>query len=136
MARGLLGARHPGPAVGPLRAILADEQARVNGYVTEVVDPVRGRMIQAGTPFSTSPPSRVTGPAPALGAHTEEVLAEASRRPSADPSDDGSGAGPDGGRPSPGASVRSPLQGLRVLDLGNFLAGPLGPMLLADLVPT
>jgi crotonobetainyl-CoA:carnitine CoA-transferase CaiB-like acyl-CoA transferase len=29
--------------------------------------------------------------------------------------------------------VRTPLQGLRVLDLGNFLAGPLGPMLMADL---
>ena len=115
----------PAQPCAPYGAILADEQARVNGYVTEVVDPVRGRMIQAGTPFSTSPPSRVTRPAPALGAHTEEVLAEASTRRA----DDGS----DAGRPSTGASVRSPLQGLRVLDLGNFLAGPLGPMLLADL---
>jgi crotonobetainyl-CoA:carnitine CoA-transferase CaiB-like acyl-CoA transferase len=115
----------PAQPSAPYGAILADEQARVNGYVTEVVDPVRGRIIQAGTPFSTSPPSRVTGPAPALGAHTDEVLAEASTRRV----DDGSGAG----RPPRGASVRSPLQGLRVLDLGNFLAGPLGPMLLADL---
>ncbi len=29
--------------------------------------------------------------------------------------------------------MRSPLEGLKVLDFGNFLAGPLGPMLLADL---
>ncbi len=67
----------------------------------------------------------MTGPAPGLGQHTDEVLAErwdagpvraADRvaRPGVDP-------------------ARSPLQGLRVLDLGNFLAGPLGPMLLADL---
>jgi len=94
----------------------------VNGYVTEVVDPVRGRMIQAGTPFSTSPPSWVSGPAPALGQHTDEVLA--SEPPPR--SDVGASS----------ATVRFPLQGLRVLDLGNFLAGPLGPMLLADLGQT
>jgi crotonobetainyl-CoA:carnitine CoA-transferase CaiB-like acyl-CoA transferase len=101
-------------------AILADEQARLNGYVTEVRDPARGTMIQAGTPFSTEPPSRVTRPAPALGEHTGEVLAEVPA-PSANPS------------PLAASPVRWPLEGLRVLDLGNFLAGPLGPMLLADL---
>ena len=67
-------------------AILADEQARANGYVTEVDDPVRGKIIQAGTPFSTVPPSRVTGPAPSLGQHTDEVLAEAKADEPATPS--------------------------------------------------
>ena len=111
-------------------AILADEQARVNGYVTEVVDDEHGPMIQAGTPFSTTPPSRVTSPAPALGQHTEEVFRELAARAdptataaTADTSATGSGTAP----------ARSPLEGLRVLDLGNFLAGPLGPMLMADL---
>ena len=113
-------------------AILADEQARVNGYVTEIDDPVRGKIIQAGTPFSTEPPSRVTGPAPSLGQHTDEVLAgsvSSATGPGPATADRGATAG---GAP-PAASVRSPLEGLRVLDLGNFLAGPLGPMLLADL---
>jgi len=32
-----------------------------------------------------------------------------------------------------GAATQHPLDGLKVLDFGNFLAGPLGPMLLADL---
>ena len=106
-------------------AILADEQARVNGYVTEVEDPVRGRITQAGTPFSTEPPSRVTCPAPSLGQHTQEVLAEAAS------TERGSASTTAG--TTPAAAARTPLQGLRVLDLGNFLAGPLGPMLLADL---
>jgi crotonobetainyl-CoA:carnitine CoA-transferase CaiB-like acyl-CoA transferase len=103
-------------------AILGDEQAKVNDYVTEVVDSEHGRMVQAGTPFSTTPPSRVSSPAPALGQHTEEVLHDLAAHP-----------GSDKGRRRPGTPVRSPLEGLRVLDLGNFLAGPLGPMLMADL---
>ncbi|HEX4218291.1 MAG TPA: CoA transferase [Acidimicrobiales bacterium] len=111
----------PAQAAAPYGAILADEQARRNGYVTEVVDPERGRIVQAGTPFSTVPPSRVTRPAPALGEHTEEVLHASAANPGV----------PD--LPPVTAPVRSPLEGLKVLDFGNFLAGPLGPMLLADL---
>lgn len=111
----------PAQGAAPYGAILADEQARRNGYVTDVVDPERGRITQAGTPFSTTPPSRVTRPAPALGQHTEEVLHASASSP------------PRPTTPSAGASVRWPLEGLKVLDFGNFLAGPLGPMLLADL---
>ncbi len=103
----------------PYGAILDDEQARRNGYLTEVDLPGLGRVVQAGTPFSTEPPSRVSGPAPGLGEHTEAVWAAGPRRPRA-------------ARPGP-AAVRAPLEGLKVLDLGNFLAGPLAPMLLADL---
>ena len=103
-------------------AILADAQARANGYTTEVVDPVHGRVTQAGTPFSTEPPSRVSGPAPSLGQHTEEVLGQAPAP-----------AAPAVPAPAAAPRVRAPLEGLRVLDLGNFLAGPLGPMLMADL---
>jgi crotonobetainyl-CoA:carnitine CoA-transferase CaiB-like acyl-CoA transferase len=110
----------PAQPSAPYGAILADEQARANGYVTDVVDPAHGAMVQAGTPFSTSPPSRVSGPAPTLGEHTEEVLgADLPPAPGAE-----TGSTP---------TARFPLQGLRVLDLGNFLAGPLGPMLMADL---
>jgi crotonobetainyl-CoA:carnitine CoA-transferase CaiB-like acyl-CoA transferase len=112
----------PAQPSAPYGAILSDEQARANGYVTDVVDPTHGPMVQAGTPFSTTPPSRVRRPAPTLGQHTEEILGDVGSAPAAD----------DGASRS-AAAVRSPLQGLRVLDLGNFLAGPLGPMLLADL---
>jgi crotonobetainyl-CoA:carnitine CoA-transferase CaiB-like acyl-CoA transferase len=108
----------PAQPAAAFGAILADQQAQLNGYVTRLDDPERGTMVQAGTPFSTEPPSRVTSAAPHLGHHTDEVLGE-----------------PPVGRPvAPRADpVRSPLEGLRVLDLGNFLAGPLSPMLMADL---
>lgn len=112
----------PAQPAAPYGAILTDAQARANGYVIDVDDPVRGRMVQAGTPFSTDPPSRVTRLAPELGEHTDEVLAEARRAESR-------GAA----RSASAPAVRAPLEGLRILDLGNFLAGPLGPMLLADL---
>jgi crotonobetainyl-CoA:carnitine CoA-transferase CaiB-like acyl-CoA transferase len=104
-------------------AILADEQARACGYVTEVDDPRLGRITQAGTPFATTPPSRVRSPAPALGQHSAEILAEMAQ--GATKRRRGTGG--------TSAAVGAPLEGLRVLDLGNFLAGPLGPMLLADL---
>jgi crotonobetainyl-CoA:carnitine CoA-transferase CaiB-like acyl-CoA transferase len=123
-------------------AILGDEQAKVNGYVTEVVDAEHGRMIQAGTPFSTIPPSRVSWPAPPLGAHADEVLAGLA--PVSGPGTPTGEAGSESDREGVnwthpdrdagrGERVRAPLEGLHVLDLGNFLAGPLGPMLMADL---
>ena len=95
-----------------------DEQANLNRYVVEVEDPEWGRTRQPGHPFTTQPDSRVKGPAPRIGEHDAESFAETrSHRFEA------TGAG--GNRP--------PLDGLKVLDFGNFLAGPLAPMLMADL---
>jgi crotonobetainyl-CoA:carnitine CoA-transferase CaiB-like acyl-CoA transferase len=111
------------PAV-PLGEILRDEQARANDYVIELDDPEVGHIAAPGLPLTINPPQAVRGPAPALGAHTEVVLSEWASQPRAD----------DVAEPSdPGASLRWPLDGVKVLDLGNFLAGPLGPMILADL---
>jgi crotonobetainyl-CoA:carnitine CoA-transferase CaiB-like acyl-CoA transferase len=100
--------------------ILSDDQAAANGYVVAVDDPLHGRVVQAGTPFTTEPPSRVRRPAPALDEDRAAVLAMLAGEPP---------------RPAPGSrrAANGPLEGVRVLDLGNFLAGPLGPMLLADL---
>ena len=110
----------PAQVAAPFGAILSDHQAQLNGYVARVEDPSLGPLVQAGTPFATEPPSRVTGPAPDLGRHTHEVLAAATLDHP--------------GLSTPvGPMARAPLEGLRVLDLGNFLAGPLSPMLMADL---
>ena len=99
--------------------VLFDEQARINGFVVSVPQADGRSLWQAGTPFRTAPPSRVRGPAPELDAHGPEIRAE--RRPA-----------PALSEPEP-EPARSPLEGLKVLDLGNFLAGPFGPMLMADL---
>ncbi len=106
------------PAVPP-GTIFADEQARTNGYVIEVDHPDLGKIAMAGSPITVTPPTRMRSFAPALGAHTDEVLAEwqPRQRPS-------SASGP---------ARRFPLEGVQVVDAGAFLAGPLGPMLLSDL---
>jgi crotonobetainyl-CoA:carnitine CoA-transferase CaiB-like acyl-CoA transferase len=108
------------PAV-PLGKILQDEQARANDYVVDLDDPEAGPITMAGLPLTIQPAQRVRNPAPDFGAHTDEVLAEwtpIERAPAAS---------------ATAGTRRWPLEGVKVLDLGNFLAGPFGPMLLADL---
>jgi crotonobetainyl-CoA:carnitine CoA-transferase CaiB-like acyl-CoA transferase len=100
--------------------LFADPQVRLNGYALQIDDPERGPIWQAGIPVHVEPALRVRGPAPGLGEHTGEVLEAQRSAPRVVPS----------GRPVPRLH---PLEGLRVLDLGNYLAGPFGPMLLSDL---
>ena len=108
----------PVQPAAPFGAVLADEQARVNGYVLDLDDPEEGPITVGGLPLTIDPPARVTAPAPRRGAHTAEVLAEWQPR-----------AVQAGDAPLP----RWPLEGVKVLDLGNFLAGPYAAVLLADL---
>ncbi len=110
----------------PFGAIFDDEQARRNGYVIELDDPEVGRIVAGGLPISVEPPQRIVRPAPRHGEHTDQVLAEwvappapAERRQDVTTRSAG--------------RRRHPLEGVKVLDLGNYLAGPYGPMLLADL---
>jgi crotonobetainyl-CoA:carnitine CoA-transferase CaiB-like acyl-CoA transferase len=100
--------------------LFSDAQMRTNGYAIPVDDPEAGRVWQAGWPAHVEPPARVRSAAPRLGEHTQQVLAERRPAPRIRPN----------GLPIP---REHPLEGLRVLDLGNFLAGPFGPMLLSDL---
>jgi crotonobetainyl-CoA:carnitine CoA-transferase CaiB-like acyl-CoA transferase len=108
----------PVQPAAPLGAIFGDEQARTNGYVVEVEHPELGTIAMAGSPVTVTPPTAVRSLAPALGAHTDEVLAEWEPR-----------AQQAATEPAP----RHPLEGVQVVDAGAFLAGPLGPMLLSDL---
>jgi len=105
----------------PFGAVLDDVQARANGYVVDVDDPRLGQVMMPGNPLTTTPPCAVRGPAPDVDGDRDAVLRTWRSRPPAAP------AG------APGDRRRWPLERLKVLDLGAFLAGPYGPMLLGDL---
>ena len=114
-------------------------QVHENGLVVEVHDPMLGEMKQVGHPISFSEtPGRVRGPASAEGdgkasaslpeglfPRREDEGTPKGRSRSLAPS-----TGP--GRRD-GANRRTPMEGLRVLDLSAYIAGPLGPMALCDL---
>jgi crotonobetainyl-CoA:carnitine CoA-transferase CaiB-like acyl-CoA transferase len=110
----------PGQEAVSLGAILSDQQARANRYVVDLDDPQEGRITVPGLPLTLDPPTELRSPAPSLGADTTAEWSARSLPPSA----------------AAAAPTRYPLEGLKVLDFGNFLAGPLGPMLLADLGAT
>ncbi len=103
----------------PFGDIYFDEQARLNGYVVEVDDVQLGKTLQPGPAWQVQPPARVGGSAPVAGEGSAGL------------------PGADAVIPSqvPGSSPASlpPLHGLKVLDLGAYLAGPFACMLLADL---
>lgn len=102
----------------PFGAIYASEQARANGYVAEVEDRVRGRVRQPGPAYLSDPPPRVRG---AL-AEPERAAPHLPPRPE-----------PKAVAPKASGAPLAPLAGMKVLDLGAYLAGPFATMLLADL---
>ncbi|MEE9286118.1 MAG: CoA transferase [Dehalococcoidia bacterium] len=112
----------PIQAIQPIADAFRDPQVLHNGMVAEVDDPVVGPTKQAGVTFTLhAAPGKVQGPAPLLGQHTDEVLASL-----------------DGARPQPRPRQgrdrpAHALAGVKVVDFGNFLAGPFGPMILSDL---
>ena len=98
-------------------------QARHNEMVVTVDDPVLGPLEQVAPPvkFSLTPGS-VRMPAPMVGEHTDDVLATAAGWPA--PTSPTTTAVPD---------PRPLLDGVHILDLGAYYAGPYSSRLLADL---
>jgi crotonobetainyl-CoA:carnitine CoA-transferase CaiB-like acyl-CoA transferase len=85
-----------------------DEQVQANDLMATVEDDRWGRTRQPAVPISISPPFTIGAP----------QSAESPRKPAP---------------PSSSPFARYPLEGLKVLDFGTHLAGPLAPMLAADL---
>jgi len=93
-----------------------------NGHVQEVSDPKVGNMLQLGVLVRMSEtPGNIKGPAPALGEHTDEVLARVV------PAQIYNGTQPLGSLPA------HPLDGFTILDLSTVIAGPLSTSLAYEL---
>jgi crotonobetainyl-CoA:carnitine CoA-transferase CaiB-like acyl-CoA transferase len=105
--------------------VFDEPQPRHNQMVIELDDPVLGRIEQVAPPirFDGARPD-VARPAPTVGQHTHEVLAEL--------------ASADAAPAHLAASVRQPderplLHDVKIVDIGAFYAGPYSSRLLADL---
>jgi len=107
--------------------VFDEPQVVHNEMVVDVDDPVLGTTAQAAGPLRFSAAGRVTRPAPAprSGQHTAEIRAELGQ-PRPQP---GTGRRADGGP----MADRPLLDGLKILDMGAFYAGPYASRLLADL---
>jgi crotonobetainyl-CoA:carnitine CoA-transferase CaiB-like acyl-CoA transferase len=98
--------------IAPLGGLLTHEEVVANGYVVDVHDPIWGATRQSGAPFMLDGTPQTRGGAPQLGEHDGQLSSLFAGN---------------------GAAASAPLEGVRVIDIGAFLAGPLAPMLLADL---
>jgi crotonobetainyl-CoA:carnitine CoA-transferase CaiB-like acyl-CoA transferase len=107
---------HPGE-------VFDQPQVHENGMVVIVDDPFLGPVEEVGPPVRFSRSSaRVGGPAPRPGEHTKEVIGSLSDRSAPPPAH------------AAGDAVARPLlEGLTILDLGAYYAGPYSSRLLADL---
>ncbi|MCU1648832.1 MAG: CoA transferase, partial [Nocardia sp.] len=109
---------------------LLDPLLLADGCVVEIDDPEVGPIRQVGRIVELARhPQPTPQPAPAFGAHTEEVRAEADAVLAAQP-DSPSAAVP---AASDARSLSAPLAGVTVLDLGLAVAGPFGTQVLAEL---
>ena len=99
-----------------------EPQVRHNQMVVEVNDPVLGPVQQVAPPAKFSrTPGGVRGPAPMSGAHSQAILNQVGDSRTRFPIGDGA------------RDVRPILDGLRVVDIGAYFAGPYTSRLLADL---
>ena len=99
-------------------------QVRLNDMVIRRDDPAFGAMSHMGLPIKlTGTPGKVRGPRTVPGQDTDDVLSALSGAES---------QGSDGPVPR-GDTLTQPLEGVRVLEIANVIAGPTAGKLLAEL---
>ncbi len=109
--------------------IAASPQLAARDWWRDVDDPARGRVLRyPGPPWQLrGTPATLRRPAPKLGEHNDEVLNTTSAASEPLP------ASANGDRGTSAASGRRPLDGVKVLDLTWFGAGPIATRGLASL---
>lgn len=118
---------HACEPVIPAEQALADPhpQLAANEMVVQLADPELGATTQMGLPVHLlGTPGSIVSPRPRLDEHGDEIRAALrERRAPAEPSR----------TPASEPAPRIALGGLTLVDFGQYLAGPFGPMLLGDL---
>ncbi|NOT55216.1 MAG: CoA transferase [Deltaproteobacteria bacterium] len=100
-----------------------------NGMRVEIQDPELGKTVQMGIPVRLSDtPGEIKGPAPRLGEDTKTVV-ESLKQVSTGIEQVNTSRIPSTQHPAP----NTPLQNVLVLDFASYIAGTLGPMVLAQL---
>ena len=107
----------------PAQPVLTREEfletsiAAANGMDQQIHHPELGPVSMMGLPFEVaSAPGAIRRPAPLLGQHTDEVIADWGAPTG--------GEGTASGQTPTTASGERPLAGVRVVDLASFIAGP------------
>ena len=101
---------------------MTNSQVIANDMLFEMRDPIVGEVTQMGNPLKfTQTPGEIRGPRPMRGQHTERVLSEIA----------------DVQLPEPEEAVARddspPLEGVRVMEMTNVIAGPAAGKCLGDL---
>jgi crotonobetainyl-CoA:carnitine CoA-transferase CaiB-like acyl-CoA transferase len=109
--------------------LLTDPHFDERGFFVPVEHPEAGVVRQPGAPFRMDDGWVIRRPAPLLGQHTHEVMAEVS----AEVTEEVALQAPQPAVAAPPAAQRLPLEGVRVLDMSVVWAGPYATLLLGDL---
>ena len=119
---------------GPLNStedVVNDKHFNERGFWTTVDHPMTGPMKYPGIPMKlTKSPGMVRRPAPLLGQHNEEVLAELKRAQGSGKA--GASQVPAGSQAASG-KPRLPLEGIRILGITEIWVGPYVELLFGDM---
>jgi crotonobetainyl-CoA:carnitine CoA-transferase CaiB-like acyl-CoA transferase len=120
-------------AINTPKDAVEDPQFKERGYWVEVEHPLTGKRIYPGDPLhAEASPWKATRPAPLLGQHNDEILADLSPNPSFNP-DPGADRVKVRHREEKTVVQGLPLEGIRVVDMGVIWAGPTAAWLMSIL---
>jgi len=108
--------------VDPAGSSVTEPQVVHDGTIVEIDDPVIGKFKCIGPVLKCADaPPAIRRPAPRLGEHQKEIEAKGWLAPKIEL------------KPATEPSLKHPLQGVKIVDFGNYFAGPYASRMLSDL---